>query len=147
MVVQQEIGAEVWSVDDKPPTRPSNREVGRNSRPAIITLYEGRAVNNGFWACPVFSQSVNHPRSVSGAGLWPKSEGGGRARRIGIEINGAGGCRSIERVDDKGRRNGRFSRRGKEGEEVVEIAGYDKFRALKIRQWKVDRLIRSRLID
>lgn len=102
MVVQQEIGAEVWSVDDKPPTRPSNREVGRNSRPAIITLYEGRAVNNGFWACPVFSQSVNHPRSVSGAGLWPKSEGGGRARRIGIEINGAGGCRSIERVDDKG---------------------------------------------
>lgn len=107
MVVQQEIGAEVWSVDDKPPTRPSNREVGQNSRPAIITLYEGRAVNNGFWACPVFSQSVNHPRSVSGAGLWPKSEGGGageenRDRDKRSRLISVGECRSIERVDDKG---------------------------------------------
>lgn len=54
---------------------------------------------------------------------------------------------SVDRKGGRQRRNGRFSRRGKEGEEVVEIAGYDKFRALKIRQWKVDRLIRSRLID
>jgi len=28
-------------------------------------VVQGRAVNNGFWACPVFSQSVNHPQSVS----------------------------------------------------------------------------------
>lgn len=62
-------------MDDKP-TRPSNRELGAEWPAAIITLYEGRAVNNGFWACPVFSQSVNHPQSVSRAGVWPKSEGG-----------------------------------------------------------------------
>lgn len=31
--------------------------------PAIIV--QGRAVNNGFWACLVFSQSVNHPQSVN----------------------------------------------------------------------------------